>query len=128
MYRKKVYKLLFYVPEIMEKNVVLKCHDEMGHFGVGKTSQAILQDYWFPKLRNKVESHIKNCLKCIAYAFKTRKSEGFLNTIPKGNVSFATLHIDHLGSMDKYSVKRHILVVIDAFTKFVKLYAVKTDS
>jgi len=129
VYRKRNDKLLFYVPEIMERNVIFKYHDEMGHLGVEKTSQAITQNYWFPKFREKIESHIRNCLKCIAYAPKAGKTEGFVNIVPKDNVPFATLHVDHVGPMDgQNSVKRHILVVVDAFTKFVKLYAVKTTA
>jgi len=129
VYRKRSDKLLFYVPEIMKRNVIFKYHDEMGHLGVEKTSQAITQNYWFPKFREKVESHIRNCLKCIAYAPKAGKTEGFVNIIPKDNVPFTTLHVDHVGPIDgKNSVKRHILVVVDAFTKFVKLYAVKTTA
>jgi len=29
----------------MEKNVIFKYHDEMGHFGIENTNQAILQNY-----------------------------------------------------------------------------------
>jgi len=101
----------------------------MGYLGVEKTSQAITQNYWFPKFREKVENHIRNCLKCIAYAPKAGKTERFVNIIPKDNVPFTTLHVDHVGPIDRQnSVKRHILVMIDAFTKFVKLYAVKTTA
>lgn len=48
--------------------------------------------------------------------------------IPKGNVPFSVIHIDHLGPIDKSLPKRYVLVVIDAFTKFVKLYGTKTTS
>lgn len=42
--------------------------------------------------------------------------------IPK---PFHTLHIDQLGPLPSLKSKRkHLLVVVDAFTKFVKLYAV----
>lgn len=129
IYRKCNGKLLFYVPEQMEKNVMFKYHDEMGHFSTEKTYQAIIQNYWFPKLKEKVNIHIKNCLKCISYSPITGKREGFLHLVPKGNVPFSVLHIDHLGPVNTQQLqKRHILVMIDVFTKFVKLYATKTTS
>ena len=43
--------------------------------------------------------------------------------IPKGDVPFSTRHIDHFGPIDrKIHAKKHILLVIDGFTKFLKLY------
>ena len=57
------------------------------------------------------------------------KAEGMLHVIPKGSVPFATLHIDHYGPIDKKClVKQHILVVIDSFTKFTRLFTVKTTA
>lgn len=48
VYRKRNGKLLFYVPQQMERSVIFKYHDEMGHFGTEKTYQLIIQNYWFP--------------------------------------------------------------------------------
>ena len=129
IFRKKNDELRFYVPAHMENNVLYKYHDEMGHLGVEKTTDAINSTYWFPNLRSKVETHIRNCLKCIAFSPSPGRSEGFLHIVPKGKVPFSTIHIDHLGPIDqKNLIKRHILVVVDAFTKYVKLYATKTTS
>lgn len=88
-----------------------------------------MYNYWFPRLRRKVELHIRNCLKCIAYSPNYGPKEGYLHNIPKGKVPFHTLHIDHCGPMDKkLLVKQYIFVVIDAFSKYVKLYATKTTA
>ncbi|KYN30261.1 Pro-Pol polyprotein [Trachymyrmex cornetzi] len=39
------------------------------------------------------------------------------------------LHVDHCGPIDKQRlVKQHIFLIINAFTKFTKLYAVKTTA
>lgn len=77
----------------------------------------------------KVKQHIGNCLKCIAYAPNSGKVEGVLHSIPKGNTPFDTLHIDHLGPMDKQClIKRYVFVIIDAFSKYIKLYATKTTA
>ena len=130
IYRKRDEKILFYVPEKMENHIMRKYHDELGHLGCEKTVKAILRNYWFPGLRDKVKLYIANCLKCIAFSPTTGKRQGFLNPIPKGNRPFLTFHIDHLGPIDRrYSTKQHILLIIDGFTKFTKLYPVRsTDS
>lgn len=42
---------------------------------------------------------------------------------------FLTCHIDHFGPIDKnIAIKKYVLLVIDGFTKFSKLYAVKTTN
>lgn len=127
VYRKSNSKLLFYVPESMHSSVLRASHDQMGHVGIDKTSDYILQTYWFPKLREKVKNYINNCLRCITYNGSSGKPEGSLHNIPKGNKPFVTIHIDHYGPLEKTSTnKRYIFEVIDAFTKFVKFYSVKS--
>lgn len=68
----------------MENNVLFTYHDKMGHVGVEKTYELICRSYWFPNLKQKIKTHIENCLKCIEYNTESGKSEGFLHNIPKG--------------------------------------------
>lgn len=129
VYRKKRGgSLLFFVPTDMQKHVIYKYHDEMGHVGTDKVTELILKTYWFPKMRDKVINHIQNCLQCISFSAKNRKNEGVLHTIPKSNKPFDVIHIDHYGPVDKSTQKKYILVVIDSCTKFTRLYATKTTN
>ncbi|XP_039490057.1 uncharacterized protein LOC120450884 isoform X1 [Drosophila santomea] len=121
-------RLLFYVPIEMEEQVLYKYHNELGHVGRDKMIEAIMKNYWFPNLKQKCSTHISNCLKCISFSPKTGKTEGFLHNIPKGNKPFEIIHIDHYGPVDLARPKKHILVIVDAFTKFVRLYATKTTN
>ena len=131
IYRKKGDNLLFYVPSNMEKHVLFRYHDQMGHLGYTKTKEIISRTYWFPNLSKKIEDHVKNCLKCIFFSPTTGKTEGHVHIVPKGCVPFATIHFDHFGPVDKMNVqvsKKYVFLIVDAFTKFVKLYATKTTS
>ena len=111
----------------MEYLVLRKFRDELGHFGCEKTAEAILRNYWFPALRDKVKTYIANCLKCIAFSPTTGRKERYLNPITKGDLPFLTYHVDHFGPIDRKLVsKQHILLVVDGFAKFTKLYPVKT--
>lgn len=96
VYRKYKEKILFYVLTALEFNAIHKYHNEMSHVGSEKTVQNILNNYWFPEIRSKVDKHIKSCLKYIAFTPSSGKPEGTLHNISKGIVSFTTLHIDHL--------------------------------
>lgn len=120
---------LLYVPCDIEENVIRLIHEGYGHFGVEKCVKQIQKHYWFPSMREKVDKFIKNCLKCIYYSTPARSNRCNLYSIPKKPEPFDTLHIDHFGPLETVKSKhKHVLVVIDAFTKFVKLYAVNTSA
>jgi len=127
VYRKYKGELLFYVPSSMEVNVIRSVHEEYGHLGVEKTSEVILRTFWFPNLREKVKSFISNCLKCITYSPVYGRKEGELHSIPKTPIPFDTTHIDHYGPLEKTgNTNKYLFFIIDAFTKFVRLYPCKT--
>lgn len=129
IYRKKRDKVLFYVPSAMEQDLLHKYHNDFGHFGVDKTYNILRESYWFPQMKAKVQAHIQNCTACIAYSKPSGKSEGFIHNIPKGKVPFAIIHVDHFGPINRTNViKKYVLLIVDAFTKYVKLYAVKTTT
>lgn len=127
IYRKKRDRLLFYVPHAMEQELLHKYHNEFGHFGVEKTYAVLQESYWFPGMRDKIRTYIQNCIKCISFSKPSGKVEGFIYGIPKGNVPFEVIHVDHFGQVSRTdTVKKHVLVIVDAFTKYVRLYAVKS--
>ena len=130
VYRKtKDRRLLFYVPKCLEDNVIRTCHDDIGHVGIDKVVDNINRVYWFPKLREKVKKYIANCLKCVEFSPTSGKREGYLHSLPKGNIPFQTIHVDHYGPLEKSGRGfKHILSVVDGFTKFIRLYPCKSTT
>lgn len=121
--------LFFYVPSETEDNLIRHVHEKIGHLGVTKCCDQLKMHYWFPDMQSKVEKHIRNCIKCIMYSAPARNNEHNLYNIPKQPIPFHTLHIDHFGPLPSLQSKRkHILLVVDAFTKYVKLYPVVSTS
>lgn len=50
-----------------------------------------------------------------------------MQNIPKGNKPFSTIHIDLMGILDsQVKSKKHVLFIIDAFTKLTKLCPTKS--
>lgn len=122
-------KLLFYVPTCMEDNVIRSCHDEMGHFGAEKVHKLLIKFYWFPHMHDKIKKYIRKCLLCIQFSPNSGKIEGELHNIPKGKLPFDTIHVDHLGPLETTKQKhKHVFLIVDGFTKFIKLYAVRSTS
>ncbi|XP_053968796.1 uncharacterized protein K02A2.6-like [Anastrepha ludens] len=122
-------KMALYVPHEMESNVIRVIHEKMGHLATEKTHEKLKLYYWFPNMRLKVERFVRNCLKCIMYATPPQNKERTLYPISKTALPFDTIHLDHFGPLPSIRSKRkHILVVVDGFTKFVKLYPCNTTS
>jgi len=110
----------------MQDQVIRKMH-EQGHFSTAKTEDLVKANYWIPELRPKVERAVRNCLTCILAERKHGKQECLLNPIEKGCTSMDTLHIDHLRPLPSTAKSyNHVLVVIDAFSKFTWLYGTKS--
>lgn len=119
---------LLVIPKTMQTDIIKRVHEE-GHFGIKKTMEVINKQYYIPNLKSKIETFIKNCIKCILGNNKSGKQEGFLHTIPKGQTPLETYHLDHIGPMQATKKQyKHCLVITDAFSKFVWIYPVKTTS
>ena len=78
-------------------------------------------------MRRFTHKYINNCLNCLYFKLPGGKRQGSLHPIPKVPVPFHTIHLDHLGPFIKTkSGNTQLLVVVDAFTKYVLLYPVKS--
>ncbi|GFW11451.1 transposon Tf2-6 polyprotein [Trichonephila clavipes] len=116
------------VPQQMQTEIVKNIHSK-GHIGINITESMIKQSFYFPNVRKCVENVINNCIECILVNKKRGKGEGLLNPIPKENIPLSTYHIDFLGPLPSTNKNyNHIISIIDAFTKFVWLYPVKSTS
>ena len=119
---------LLVLPERMQDEIIKSAH-EQGHFSVRKTEDLINKEYYIHKAREKIEKIIRNCVPCILANRKQGKKEGFLHPLHKESTPLHTYHIDHIGPLESTNKNyKHILVVIDAFTKFVWLYPTKSTT
>lgn len=129
LYRITVNGIQWVVPRGMRHEIVRRMHDEGGHFSAEKTLQKTCATCWFPRMRSYIEKFVQCCVPCIYNKIPSGRKEGFLHPIAKEPIPFYTLHVDHLGPYPKsHHGKLHIIVVVDAFTKFVLLRATKSTS
>lgn len=114
------------VPKGVRWQVVKSNHDDIGHFSVDKTIEKVKSSYWFPKMRTFVKKYVTSCLECAYSKSSGGKKPGFLHPIEKVDNPFDTVHIDHVGPFVRSSKgNMHILVIIDAYTRYIYLKAVK---
>lgn len=120
--------ILMVVPRSMQLEIIRNAH-ERGHFGWKKTEYVISQEFWFPKMRKKIQNFIVNCVRCILAERKRGKTEGFLTPINKGDTPLDMYHVDHLGPMPSTKkMYNHLFAVVDSFTKFIWLYPTKSTT
>jgi len=101
----------------------------MGHVGVQKTYQGISEKYWFPAMRRKTFEYINNCFTYLMSNEATNKKERETSLYPLPKGPMETLQIDHFGPLQETSGRyKHVLVIIDAFTRFTWLVAVKSTA
>lgn len=114
------------VPKGVRWQVVKQNHDDIGHFAVDKTLERVKLHYWFPKMRRFIKKYVSSCLECAYSKAPAGKKPGFLHPIKKIDEPFDTIHIDHVGPFIRSSKgNAYILVIIDAFTRFIFLKAVR---
>ena len=113
------------VPKSMTRQVIRSAH-ERAHFSVAKTTAIVNRDYWISDAKAIIQKIVKNCITCILAERKCGKAEGYLQPLDKGEVPLDTYHIDHLGPLPSTRKNyKHILAVVDAFSKFVWFHAIK---
>ncbi|GBO17894.1 Pro-Pol polyprotein [Araneus ventricosus] len=112
----------------MQTEIIRNAH-ERGHTGVKYTEKHLQDYYYIPKLRQKVEKIISNCVHCILINQKRGKKEGLLHPLQKEDTPLHTYHIDHLGPLESTNKNyKYVLAIIDAFTKFVWIYPTKSTT
>jgi len=127
VYRKVDKNLRFVVPESMIHNVLKIYHDDMAHCGTRKTLEGISLHYWFPHMRRRTQDYIDNCITCLTSNSSANRFEGETQLFPLPAVPMDVVHMDHFGPLQQTKNKhKYILVIIDAFSRFVWLFAVKS--
>lgn len=77
-------------------------------------------------MRKYVDQYITACLTCAYNKSAVGKKEGYLNPTEKVLTPMDTIHIGHLGLFVKsMEGNTHLIVAVDAFTKFLMVQAIK---
>jgi len=127
IFKKDPDKPRFAVPDSMINNIIRVYHDNnMAHCGLEKTIKGIQTNYWFPSFRKKVQNYLNNCLILLTNSAAISR-EGELQIADTPSQSFQVFHIDHFGPIQGSSNSfKHILVVIDSFSRFTWLFLTKS--
>ena len=125
-----------YVPESVRNEVIRIHHDEptAGHRGIYKTTEAIGQNYYFPRLRKKVEEYIARCDTCHKTKSSRHQPYGMMGTASTPDRPWASIAMDFIVKLPlseepltkvKYD---SVLTIVDRLTKEVRFIPYKESS
>ena len=117
-----------YIPAALTSTLIEKAHapETCSHGGIAKTLHRLRRWYFWPKMTVQVRNYVKTCETC-----NLTKSVNIELRPPIGNQvitsrPFQKLYIDFLGKYPRSKRgKAYIFIVVDHFTKFTFLKAMK---
>ncbi|CAG2221579.1 unnamed protein product [Mytilus edulis] len=120
------YNLQLIVPAILQKEIMINCHDTpfSGHLGVAKTKDKMRQNFTWYGIGKDVTSHIKMCQICNRLKNSSRKPTAPLVDYRVGN-PMDRIAIDIMGPLPITKNKnRYLLVIGDYFTRWMEVYPI----
>lgn len=115
------------VPKSQVKDLILAHHVNEGHYGRAKTFSYLKQRFYWPKMQKQVGQVVASCEICQKAKVQNR-SAGLRNAVLPAKPG-ELVCIDLMGPLPmSRGGATQLLVLVDAFSKFCKLYALKKAS
>ncbi len=118
------------LPKDLKAMVIRFFHDSplAGHFGQFKTYNKIKKDYYWPHMQRDIFHYVRTCPECQTTKPRNVGPVGLMASTP-ATYNNEKLYIDYFGPLPRASGGDvHVLVVIDAFSKWVEMFPVKRIS
>ncbi|KAM1160926.1 hypothetical protein TB2_000069 [Malus domestica] len=111
-----------YVPKwgSLRKEILKECHDSMwaGHPGTHRTLALVSDAYYWPQMRDDVDSYVKTCLVCQQDKVEQKQPGGLLEPLPTPSRPWECLTMDFITHLPKSDGCGSIFIVVDRFTKY----------
>ena len=125
MYQKGKDGYKIYLPKKIINTLIRECHQAYGHIGKGKTSKIIGEHFYYPRLAKITRRVLKECDSCQRNKIPTWSSPVTQEYV-QPEKPLQLVSIDFFGPLTKTKYGyEHILVMIDTFTKYTKLYPMR---
>jgi len=113
------------LPASLQERMILETHRHYGHYGAEKVFHVLAEHFVFHNMRRKIRKCLASCDVCQKAKVCNRPSKGEMCPIlPTARAELVALDLYGPLPRGRGGVK-YILVLVDVFTKYVKLYALK---
>ncbi|KAL0150713.1 hypothetical protein M9458_054017, partial [Cirrhinus mrigala] len=125
--RWEVQKGGFFVPAELRVPLLDWIHTSpgSGHPGSNRTLSLVRQRYWWPQLHQEVARYVQGCSVCATSSTPRKLPEGKLQPLTIPNRPWSHIGVDFATDLPLSEGNTTILVVVDRFSKSVKLIPLK---
>ncbi|KAL0417388.1 UNVERIFIED_CONTAM: Transposon Tf2-11 polyprotein [Sesamum latifolium] len=114
-----------YVPKggDLRKSLISECHDTLwaGHQGEERTYALVQRAYYWPQMRDDVETYVRTCLICQQDKADHQKKAGLLHPLPIPKRPWESVSMDYISGLPKVGDLGSIIVVVDRLSKYATL-------
>ena len=111
------------VPRQMRSSVLTEFHDNGGHTGISRLHAQLLQRFHWYGMRRDVEDWVSSCVSCSQRRKPVGRGQGAPLSVTWSGYPFERIAMDLIPNLpETLSGNRHILVIVDYFTKWVEAY------
>lgn len=113
------------IPESLEFQAIDLAHSSIGHFGTNKIYKYLRLFAYFPKLEAKTRRFVSACIDCQKSKAPSKYLRSPMHPVVADKV-LGLVSVDMFGPLPKARCNvTCILVILDIFSKYVKLYATR---
>lgn len=123
---------LVVVPDVpgLRHSILYELHDApySGHPGITKTMKAVQRLYWWPSLRDDVQTYVSTCASCQRNKAVSHKPAGLLQPLPIPDSPWESVSMDFIVQLPKTTRGFDAIVVfVDRLTKMVHIAPTHTS-
>jgi len=100
---------------------------DVGHPGQHRIMELIKRNYWWPGICNDIQKYVQGCQECQQNKAQHIKKAAPLHPLPTPKTPWKEISIDVIGPLPRSEDKDAILVVVDQFSKMIRLMATMTS-
>ena len=89
--------------------------------------ELIKRNYWWPGICNDVRKYVQGCQECQQNKVQHMKKAAPLHPLPTSKTPWEEISIDVIGPLSRSEDKDATLVVVDRFSKMIRLMATTTS-
>lgn len=114
------------LPKQYHGTVLKSVHNESGHLGIERTIDLLRKRFFWPKMSQDVELHIKNCGECVTRKPPAQRAAPLHQISSSGPMDLVC--IDFLSMETDSKGMGNVLVVTDHFTRYAQAFPTKNQT
>ena len=120
-----------YVPnnKKIKKEILKENYDsvDVGYPEQHRMLELLKRTYWWPGLKENIKRYVQGCFKCQQNKVQHQKKVGELHLLEIPQGPWQEISIDIIGTLPKSNRMDAIVVIVDQFTKMIRLKATTTN-